>query len=127
MQATEKRGEARVGAWASSWRTPHGRRPIISYACMPAAGRTPALAPPRVCLACARPPTFPPPFPSPGLTHAALVRMEGDVERALGGGLGDPEYWDAVLKRLQVREKRAKALLLERVTCRGKVLIQCQG
>ncbi len=40
--------------------------------------------------------------PAAGQSHASLVSMEGDVERALAGGLGDPEYWEAVLKRLQV-------------------------
>ncbi|PNW78408.1 hypothetical protein CHLRE_09g398650v5 [Chlamydomonas reinhardtii] len=43
-----------------------------------------------------------------GQTYPALVAMEGDVERALSGGLGDPEYWEAVLKRLQVHKAKAQ-------------------
>lgn len=48
-----------------------------------------------------------------GQSHASLVSMEGDVERALAGGLGDPEYWEAVLKRLQVHKAKAQVRELQ--------------
>ncbi|GFR50783.1 hypothetical protein Agub_g13048 [Astrephomene gubernaculifera] len=43
-----------------------------------------------------------------GQTHSALLAMEGDVEAALRGGLGDPEYWEAVGRRLQVHKAKAQ-------------------
>ncbi|KAG2491815.1 hypothetical protein HYH03_009975 [Edaphochlamys debaryana] len=48
-----------------------------------------------------------------GQTHSALVAMEADVQRALQGGLGDPEYWEAVLKRLQVHKAKAEVRELQ--------------
>ncbi|GIL56685.1 hypothetical protein Vafri_12000 [Volvox africanus] len=48
-----------------------------------------------------------------GQTHSSLVAMEADVERALKGGLGDPEYWEAVLKRLQVHKAKAQVRELQ--------------
>ncbi|PNH11255.1 Cactin [Tetrabaena socialis] len=48
-----------------------------------------------------------------GQTHGSLVGMEADVERALQGGLGDPEYWEAVLKRLQVHKAKAQVRELQ--------------
>lgn len=38
-----------------------------------------------------------------GQTHGELRRMEADINGSLAAGEGDPDYWEAVLERLQVR------------------------
>jgi hypothetical protein len=38
-----------------------------------------------------------------GQTHAQLRRMEANINGSLAAGEGDPDYWEAVLERLQVR------------------------
>ncbi|KAI8474931.1 MAG: cactus-binding C-terminus of cactin protein-domain-containing protein [Monoraphidium minutum] len=43
-----------------------------------------------------------------GQTHAELRRMEGDINGSLAAGEGDPDYWEAVLERLQIHAARAR-------------------
>lgn len=43
-----------------------------------------------------------------GQTLSSLSAMQRDVEAALSGGLGDPQYWEAVLQRLQVQRAKAE-------------------
>jgi hypothetical protein len=38
-----------------------------------------------------------------GQTHGELRRMEKEINSSLAAGEGDPDYWEAVLERLQVR------------------------
>ncbi|KIZ03082.1 Uncharacterized protein C19orf29 [Monoraphidium neglectum] len=41
-------------------------------------------------------------------THAQLRRMEANINGSLAAGEGDPDYWEAVLERLQIHAARAR-------------------
>ena len=43
-----------------------------------------------------------------GQPHGELRRMEADIGASLAAGEGDPDYWEAVLERLQVHAARAR-------------------